>query len=87
MKVRTTNIKDSFPKFSRIIFEFSKNQNICERTIVDKYVHKLSSWYLEKRLSFAILNVQKATFYAIYEDFGNFTIFKFCPILAVQKVF
>ena len=28
-----------------------------------------------------------AAFYAIYEDFGTFTIAIFCPIWAVQKVF
>ena len=30
---------------------------------------------------------EKATFYAIYEDFDIPPIFKFCPIWDVQKVF
>ena len=38
-------------------------------------------------LNFDIFNALKGHFYAIYEDYGNFPIFKVCLILAIQKVF
>ena len=47
---------------------------------------KFQAAILKKRLSFAVWNAQKATFYTIYEDFATFPIFKFCPIWAVQKI-
>ena len=34
-----------------------------------------------------VLNAQKDHFYAIYDEFGIFPIFNFCPIWIVQKVF
>ena len=60
---------------------------MCQRTPVDEYVYKISSKHLEKRLRFALLNAQKGPFYAIYGEFGDFLIFTFRPILAIQKVF
>ena len=60
---------------------------VCERTLVDKRMYKISSLHLEKRLSFAILNAPKRHNYAIYEDFGILRIFKFCPIWTVLEVF
>ena len=44
--------------------------NMCTKVQVDmlKKTDEMSS---------AVLNAQKGHFYAIYEDFGNFTILKF----------
>ena len=33
--------------------EFSETSNICERTLVDEYMCKISSYYHDKRMSFA----------------------------------
>ena len=46
-------------------FWISQNQNKYKRTIVDEYAYKNSSRYLITWLSFAILNANLATFYAI----------------------
>ena len=55
------NIKirnNSFPIFSKEIFEFSE-AGIYVKALVDVYVYNISSRYLEKKqLSFAILNAQ-----------------------------
>ena len=67
-----------FPKIGIHVKEHL-SMNICKKkTQVDN---------LKKRLRFAVLNAKKATFYAVYKDFGIFPIFKFCTIWTVQKVF
>ena len=43
------------------MFELKKRK-ICVGALTDEYVYKISSRYREKRLSFAVLNAQKATF-------------------------
>ena len=42
------------------------------RTHAGEYVYKISSRYVEKRLSFAFLNAQKDHFLRFYEDFAIF---------------
>ena len=75
-------------KISQERFGIFQKMNICLGTFAhDEYMYEISSRYLENRLSFAVLNAQKGHFLRIYEDFGVFPIFIFCPICAVQKVF
>ena len=43
-------------------FLFSKNRNKSESTLVDKYVHKISSRYIGNRKSFVVGMPQNATY-------------------------
>ena len=76
--------------------EFSKKKllQIFERPRFDEYVCKISSWYFEILLSFAILDVKECHFSWYSGGFKYFTILdwllwisRFCAILAIQKVF
>ena len=53
-------------KISKDNFEFSNNRNICERTIVDEYEYKILSRYVEKQLSFTVMNALKGHFCVMY---------------------
>ena len=64
-----------------------RKRDICKKRLSDETVYKISSCYLEKRLSFAVLNVRKGHFLRYSRGFWHFPIFKFCPIWDVQKVF
>ena len=52
----------SFSKFSPSKSTFSKNRNICQRAMTDKYVHKISSRYLQKWLRYDIKHVRNRHF-------------------------
>ena len=52
-----------------------KQRNICERTLRDIFVYKISGRYVEKQLSFAVLSVKNVTFHAIHGSFIIFPIF------------
>ena len=54
--------------------------------IFDELAYKISCRYLGKRLSFAILNVKKATFHAIPVNCRIAAILSLSLIPAVQKV-
>ena len=64
------------------------NRCMCVRALDDEYVYTIGSCCAWKGLSFAVLSIQKGTFYdAVYEDFGIFPISNLNHILAVQQVF
>ena len=70
-----------FPENFRI---FNKPEYMRKNTCLYICVGtKFKAGMLQKHISFAVLNAQKATFYAIYEDFVDFHFF---PIWFVQKV-
>ena len=58
-------------------FSIFKKTKICIRTLPDEYVYKISSGYLKKRLSFAILNAQKGHFLRYFRGFRHFSDFQF----------
>ena len=61
------------------IFEFSKkNWNIlvCERALSSIYVYKISSRYLEKCLSFGVLEVENGHFSRYFRRVLHFTDFQ-----------
>ena len=52
----------SFSKFSHSKSKFSKNRIICNRSMSDKYVYKVSSRYLQKWLRYDIKRVKNRNF-------------------------
>ena len=72
-EIGKNNQRVLYPKISKDIVEFSNNRNICERTMVDEYEYKiLQSQYVEKQLSFTVLNALNGHFCVIYKNFGFF---------------
>ena len=65
-------------------FEFSKNQNMCVRTLADEYVCKFSSRYLEKRLHFDVLDAPKGHFFYL-RGFCHFPDFQILSGLGHSK--
>ena len=70
------SIKVLFSDFQNNFFEFSKNLNICERTLSNVYVYKIAGRYLEKLPTYGILKIENDIFYPFSWDFRIFTIFK-----------
>ena len=77
----------NFPR----VFLFSKRRNICKTTLADGKVCKISTRYLEKRMSFAILDAKKDTLtmfivsqhFQTWSDVGRLksVVSQFCPLL------
>ena len=61
-----------YTKTSKDGLGLSSNRNICERTIVDGYEYKIFSQYVEKQLSFTVLNALKGHFCVIYKILAFF---------------
>ena len=68
-----------------ISFWVSKSRNICITTPVDEYVYKMSSCFLGKRLSFAVLNSQKWLFLCCLREFRYFSDFQILSDLSCSK--
>ena len=66
---------------------FRQKRMICERTLVDECTYKISKWYLQTSCLSLFWMPSKGHFYAIYENCGNFPMFKFSPIWAGAKVY
>ena len=73
-----------FFKIFKYFLNFHK-RNVCLRILADAYVYKISSRYLEKRLSLPF-SMQKCHFLHYLGEFRHFSFFNFCLIWAVQKV-
>ena len=63
-----------------------KKRYMCIRTLADEYVYKVPSCFLEKQLSFAVLNAQKATF-SLFTRISAFLLFSFFVPFWPIKVF
>ena len=73
-------------KFPKTILSFQiGNRNICEKTIVDEYEYKILSRYVEKLLSFAVLNTLKATFALFARVFACFRFLNFVSFWPFKK--
>ena len=66
-------------------FEFSKSRDTWDRTLVDENICKMSIWYLEKRLSFDILNAQKGNFLRYLRGFRHFSEYHILSDLGSSK--
>ena len=66
-------------------FEFSKSRDTWDRTLVDENMCKMSIWYLEKRLSFDILNAQKGNFLRYLRGFRHFSEYHILSDLGSSK--
>ena len=80
-----TNIWKLFILFLFLLQNFPRKFLSCQKMGI-YLLHKKNCWWIRikissdysgKQLSFVVLNGQKANFYAIYEDFGIFSIFIF----------
>ena len=74
--VKNNQQKILFSKKWGKFFEFSKNRNICERTLSGVYVYKISSRYLEKCLSFGFLKVENGHYSRYFRRFLHFSDFQ-----------
>ena len=61
--------------------------NICITALAGEYAYNIPSRYLEKRLSFLVLNAQKGHFLRYFRGFWHFSYFHVLSILVLQKVF
>ena len=79
------NHQKNIPKMCQEKFEFSKSRDTWDRTLVDENMCKMSIWYLEKRLSFDILNAQKGNFLRYLRGFRHFSEYHILSDLGSSK--